>query len=160
MFTLRSLWLQFVQWIIENLPVVGEELTHFEQVDLYNVVLLEKLTDAVNDVTENCLEDSLVNISDFSHVGIIWLGKRFHDQVLSFILKLGHFWFVSKSVLAEEALGEFDVENTDVVSYLLVTYDTKALHIYGASNLDLTVAPFCERLPDDIICSLGYDASY
>jgi hypothetical protein len=41
LFSLGSLWLQLVEWIIEHLSVVGKELAHLLEVDLNDVVLGE-----------------------------------------------------------------------------------------------------------------------
>ena len=63
LFSLRSIWLKLVERIVENLSVVREEFTHLLKVDLDDIVLSEQLTCAMDDVLENGLEDTLVDLS-------------------------------------------------------------------------------------------------
>ena len=56
------MWLQFVEWIVEDLAVVGEELAKLFQVDLDNVVFGQQFSNDVEDVVQDGLEDTLVNI--------------------------------------------------------------------------------------------------
>ena len=48
--TLRSLWLELVQRVIQHLPVVREELAELLQVKLHYAVLIQKLADHLEDV--------------------------------------------------------------------------------------------------------------
>ena len=62
-------------------------------------------------------------------------------------------------MLAKEGVGESNVEDPHVVSDLLISNDTKAWHVDCSPDLDLTVTPFDEGVPDDIICGLGNDVA-
>jgi hypothetical protein len=159
LFSLRSLWLKLVQWIVEDLSVVGEEFTHLLKVDLNNVVLLKEFSGAMNDVLENSLENTLVDLSLFRHGGEVWLGQRFHDEILGLSLELGHLWLVHELMLTKEGIRELDIEDSHVVSDLLISDDTKTWHVNGTSNFDLAVAPLNKGLPDYVISSLRNDAS-
>jgi len=65
LFSLRSVRFKLVERVVENLSVVREELAHLLEIDLNDVVLSEELTNAMDDVLKNCLEDTLVNLSIF-----------------------------------------------------------------------------------------------
>jgi len=149
LFSLRSLWLKLVQWIVEDLSVVGEEFTH----------LLKEFSGAMNDILENSLENTLVDLSLFRHGGEVWFGQRFHDEILGLSLELGHLWLVHELMLTKEGIRELDIEDSHVVSDLLISYDTKTWHVNGTSNFDLAVAPLNKGLPDYVISSLRNDAS-
>ena len=159
LFSLRSVRLKLVERVVENLSVVGEELTHLLEVDLNNVVLSEELTSAVDDVLKNCLEDTLVNLSILGHGGEVGFGEGFHDEVFGLLLELSHLWLVHELVLAKEGLRESHIKDPHVVSDLLVADDTEARHVDCSPDLDLTVAPFYEGVPDNIICGLRNDAA-
>jgi len=78
-------------------------------------------------------------------------------DVLGFSFKVSHFRFVLKAEVVEEVLGESYVEDSHVLSELLVTDDTKLWHVNGASSLDLGVAPLYKSLPHQIVGRLTND---
>ena len=73
LFSLRSLRLHLVEGVVQNLPVVGEELAHLLEVDFNDGVLRQQLSNDMKDVGENSLEDSLVDLGALCHGCIIWL---------------------------------------------------------------------------------------
>ena len=156
---MRSIWLELVERIVEHSSVVREELTHLLEVDLDDVVLGEELSNAVDDVLKNSLEDTLVNLSILGHRGEVRFGKGFHDKILGLSLELSHLWLVHELVLGQEGLRESHIEDPHVVSDLLVADDTEALHVDGTPDFDLPVTPFDEGVPDKIICGLRNDAA-
>ena len=50
LFSVDLLGFQFVQWIIKHLSVVAEELAELLEIDLDNSILVEKLSDDMEDV--------------------------------------------------------------------------------------------------------------
>jgi len=113
----------------------------------------------MNDVLKNGLENTLVDLSLFSHCGKVWLGQRFHDEILGLSFELGHLWLVHELMLTKEGIRELDIKDSHVVSDLLISDDTETWHVNGTSNFDLAVAPFNKSLPDYVISSLRNDAS-
>lgn len=76
--SLWRLWLQFVERIVEDLSVVGEQFTEFKEINFDDLVFREKLTDYLEDVTKSLFENVHIHLSLFAHVGIIWFLEWFH----------------------------------------------------------------------------------
>ena len=114
----------------------------------------------MKDVVQDCLEHTFVYLGGLCHGGVIWFGKRLHDQILGFSFEFSHLCLVDEVVLTLEGLREFDVEDSCVVSNLLVSNSTEVLHGYGPSHLDLALAPLYKSAPNHLVGCLTYDASH
>jgi hypothetical protein len=114
----------------------------------------------MKDVVQDCLEYTFVYLGGLCHGGVIWFGKRLHDQILGFSFEFSHLCLVDEVVLTLEGLRESDVKDSYVVSNLLVSNSTEACHVYSSSHLDLAMAPLNKSVPNHIVGCLTYDASH
>ena len=62
LFSMHLLGFQLVEWVVKYLSVVAEELSKFLQVNLNNCVLVEQLSDDMEDVLECLSKDCFVQV--------------------------------------------------------------------------------------------------
>jgi len=156
---LRSLGLELVKGVVENLSVVREEFSKLLEVKFDHGVLVEQLSNDVEDIRKNGREHCFVDTCDLQHGGEVGLQQRLEEDVRSLALELCHLRFVGKLEVAEEVLTETDVENPNVVFDLLVSNCTKLGHINCPSCFGLGETPLDEGVPDQVIGGLTDDAS-
>ena len=63
-------------------------------------------------------------------------------------------------MVVHEVFRQLDVENSHIVSDLLVADDAELHHVDCSTNLSLTLAPFDKSRPNEVIGCLTDDASH
>lgn len=87
---LRCLRLHFVQWVVQNLPIVAAELAHLSKVYVDHLTFVEQFSDNLEDVEEHSLESSFVNLDVLGHGSEVGPG----DWCELDAAEVSHFWLV------------------------------------------------------------------